>query len=120
MDTSSENMVLEKRDLDYILSAYLRSYLFYNKNTPPKEIHVPMIPAVRNFRDKAGSMIPVKFEEFKGESVHPQEILETPEEEEIKEEQSAIIRPKRTSGDREPTKTVSPSSKDAPKSDKKV
>jgi hypothetical protein len=70
--------------MDYILAAYLRSYLFYNRNEPPQEIHIPMIPAIKNYQ--TGEMIPVKFVEYVPEEVSPREALELPEESESTEE----------------------------------
>ena len=81
-----DNLLIEKQDLDYMLTRYLRSYLFYHKNNPPAEIEVPMIPAIKNPWSKDSSMIPVKFVEFKAEIVTPAEVLELPDKvEEIEE-----------------------------------
>ena len=80
------NLIIEKNDLDYMLSRYLRSYLFYHKNKAPEAVEIPMIPAIKNGFSKEGEMIPVKFTEFKPEIVAPQEVLELPAEEEVVEE----------------------------------
>jgi len=71
----TESMIIEKRDLDFILSAYLRSYLFYNQNESPEKITIPMINEVRNFRD--GKLIPVEFVEYMPEAstVAPEDAL---------------------------------------------
>ena len=48
MRINSENntMDMEARDIDYILPAYIRSYLYYNKNKMPDKIIFPMFASV--------------------------------------------------------------------------
>lgn len=78
MDFKDSKMIIEKTDLDYILTMYLRSYLFYNKGKPPEAVVIPMVPGFKNPRDPKMEMIPVEFVEFAPEPVTPQEALELP------------------------------------------
>jgi len=73
-----ESMIIEKRDLDFVLSMFLRQYLFNNRNTPPKSIVISMIPEFKNFQD--GSIIPIEFVEYKPDLtvVEAEEALLTP------------------------------------------
>ena len=93
MDFKDNRMIIEKLDLDYFLTAYLRSYLFYNKGKPPEEVTIPMIPGFVNPRDPKKEPIPVRFVDYTPEPVTPQEALELPskvEEVEDKEEQKDV------------------------------
>ena len=47
INDKDKQMELESRDINYILPAYLRSYLFYTKNQMPERIIFPMFPSVR-------------------------------------------------------------------------
>lgn len=57
INDENQKLEMEERDWNYIMPAYLRSYLFYTKNTPPVEVVFPMFKTV-----KYGEMtIPVRW-----------------------------------------------------------
>ena len=46
INDENKSMDMEVRDINYILPAYVRSYLFYSKNEMPEKIIFPMFPSV--------------------------------------------------------------------------
>ncbi|GAH64781.1 unnamed protein product [marine sediment metagenome] len=46
INAESKSVDMEARDINYILPAYVRSYLFYSKNELPEKIIFPMFPSV--------------------------------------------------------------------------
>ena len=42
INNSEKQVLMERRDIDYILPQYIRSYLYYTKNQDPEEIVFPM------------------------------------------------------------------------------
>lgn len=59
INDKNQMLEMEGRDWNYIMPAYLRSYLFYTKNVPPVEVVFPMFKTV-----KYGEMvIPVRWVE---------------------------------------------------------
>lgn len=46
VDDKNRQMLIEPRDLNYILPAYIRTYLFYAKNEMPDRILFPMLHSV--------------------------------------------------------------------------
>lgn len=55
-----KTMDMEARDINYILPAYIRQYLFASKNEDPVEIVFPMYPAAPH-PTKPGVLIPIKW-----------------------------------------------------------
>ena len=51
---------MESRDLNYILPAYVRSYLYYSKNEDPEKIIFPMFPNAPH-PYKQGVTIPIEY-----------------------------------------------------------
>src|SRR3990172_4503607 len=51
---------MERRDIDYILPQYIRSYLYYTKNQDPEEIVFPMFHSVRHPL-KPTVMVPIRW-----------------------------------------------------------
>lgn len=47
INQENKSVDMEARDINYILPAYVRSYLFYNKNEMPEKIIFPMFPSVK-------------------------------------------------------------------------
>lgn len=47
INDTDKQMEMEERDINYILPAYVRSYLFYTKNQMPDRIIFPMFPSVK-------------------------------------------------------------------------
>ena len=47
INDKDKQMEIESRDINYILPAYLRSYLFFTKNVMPERIIFPMFPSVK-------------------------------------------------------------------------
>lgn len=47
INSENKSMDMEARDINYILPAYIRSYLFYTKNKMPERIIFPMFSSVR-------------------------------------------------------------------------
>jgi hypothetical protein len=68
-------MVIEKRDLDFALSAFLRSYLFYTKNEPPDKVTISKVPDIKNYQ--TGKPIAVEYVEYVPQegAVEPEEAL---------------------------------------------
>lgn len=46
INQENKSMDMEARDINYILPAYIRSYLFYSNNELPEKIIFPMFPSV--------------------------------------------------------------------------
>ena len=46
INQENKSLDMEARDLNYILPAYVRSYLFYSKNEMPAKIIFPMLASV--------------------------------------------------------------------------
>jgi len=59
INNKDQKLEMEERDWNYIMPAYLRSYLFYTKNIPPAEVVFPMFKAVKY----GEMMIPVRWVE---------------------------------------------------------
>ena len=57
IDDKHKQMLIEARDINYILPAYIRSYQFYSKNEIPTKIIFPMFVSVR----AAGVDIPIEW-----------------------------------------------------------
>lgn len=55
-----KTMDMEARDINYILPAYIRQYLYASQNEDPTEIIFPMFPSVPH-PYKPGVVIPVKY-----------------------------------------------------------
>ena len=68
MRINSEQMTMdmEERDTNYVLSAYIRSYLFYTKNEDPVKIVFPMFRSVPH-PTKVGVQIPIEWVPHSGE-----------------------------------------------------
>jgi len=47
IDSEHKQMLMEVRDINYILPAYIRSYQFHSKNQIPLKIIQPMFPSVK-------------------------------------------------------------------------
>lgn len=62
VNTERSTMDMESRDISYVLSAYLRQYLFVSQNKDPKEIIMPKFPGVPH-PYIPGVVIPVKYVE---------------------------------------------------------
>lgn len=60
VNTDRKTVDVEVRDVNYILSAYVRSYLFASRNEDPVEIIFPMYSEVPH-PTKPGVMVPVKW-----------------------------------------------------------
>jgi len=60
INTDQKQMQIEKRDINYILPAYIRNYLFQSKNVDPVEIVFPMFSSVPHPR-KPGVTIPIRW-----------------------------------------------------------
>jgi len=60
VNTEQKSVDIEQRDINYILPAYVRSYLFYSRNELPEKIIFPMFPSVI----VQGKEIPIEY-------VHP-------------------------------------------------
>ena len=57
VNQENKSVDMESRDINYILPAYVRSYLFYNKNEMPEKIIFPMFPSVL----VQGKDIPIEY-----------------------------------------------------------
>jgi len=53
----NKSVDMEQRDINYILPAYVRSYLFYTRNELPEKIIFPMFPSVT----VQGKEIPIEY-----------------------------------------------------------
>jgi len=51
---------IERRDINYILPAYIRAYLFYNNNEDPEKIVFPMFRSVPH-PHKPGVEVPIEY-----------------------------------------------------------
>lgn len=60
INEEQQTMDMEARDVNYILPAYVRSYLFYTRNTDPKEIVFPMFESIPH-PHKKGVSIPIRW-----------------------------------------------------------
>jgi len=60
INTDQKQMQMEQRDVNYILPAYIRNYLFQSKNIDPVEIVFPMFSSVPHPR-KPGVTIPIRW-----------------------------------------------------------
>lgn len=69
------DMIIEKRDLDFLLGAYLRSYLFYNQGIHPVKITIPKLLEIKS--PISGATIPIEFIDYVPEegAVEPEEAL---------------------------------------------
>ena len=59
INTENKSMDIEVRDWNYIMSAYVRSYMFYAKNKAPERVIMPMFQTVKNL--STGEDIPVEY-----------------------------------------------------------
>ncbi|KKN72660.1 hypothetical protein LCGC14_0409020 [marine sediment metagenome] len=57
VDDKHKQMLMEVRDINYILPAYVKSYLFVAKNEMPGKIIFPMFPSVT----VNGTVIPIEY-----------------------------------------------------------
>lgn len=57
INQENKSMDMESRDLNYILPAYVRSYLFYSNNELPEKIIFPMFPSIT----VQGKEIPIEY-----------------------------------------------------------
>jgi len=57
MDDKEKQILMEARDINYILPAYVRSYLFYSKNELPRKIVYPMFSSIT----VQGKQIPIEY-----------------------------------------------------------
>lgn len=57
INQDNRSMDIEQRDVNYILPAYIRSYLFYTKNELPDKIIFPMFDSVKY----AGKQVPIEY-----------------------------------------------------------
>lgn len=57
VNQDNKSVDMEARDINYILPAYVRSYLFYSKNEMPRKIVYPMFPSVT----VQGKEIPIEY-----------------------------------------------------------
>jgi len=60
VNEQTKSMDIESRDINYILPAYVRLYLFQTKNVDPEKIIFPMFREVPH-PFKSGVMIPIEF-----------------------------------------------------------
>lgn len=60
INEQNKSMDMEQRDINYILPAYIRSYLFHSKNEEPEKIVFPMFPSVPH-PIKQGVMVPIEW-----------------------------------------------------------
>jgi len=59
-NTENQSIDVEVRDINYIMGAYIMSYLYLSKNQDPEKIIVPMPTSVPHPR-KAGATIPIEW-----------------------------------------------------------
>jgi len=57
INVENRSVDMERRDISYILPAYVRSYMFYSKNEMPERIIFPMFPSVT----VQGKEIPIDY-----------------------------------------------------------
>jgi regulator of replication initiation timing len=60
VNESNQSMDMESRDINYILPAYVRLYMFQTKNSDPKEIVFPMFESIPHPLKK-GVNIPIRW-----------------------------------------------------------
>ena len=60
INQQNKSLDIETRDINYILPAYVRSYLFYSHNEDPEKIVFPMFQSVPH-PSKTGVMIPIEW-----------------------------------------------------------
>jgi len=60
INEDNKTMEIEPRDVDYVLPAYVRLYLFQTKNEDPEKIIYPMFSSVRH-PSKQGVTIPIEY-----------------------------------------------------------
>lgn len=60
INLAKESMDMERRDFDFLLSAYMRSYLLESKSKAPKEVVFPLFQSVPHPYDE-GIVIPVRY-----------------------------------------------------------
>jgi len=60
INTDQKQMQMEQRDINYILPAYIRQYLFQSKNIDPDEIVFPMFSSVPH-PVKRGVTVPIRW-----------------------------------------------------------
>lgn len=60
VNKENKSVDLEVRDWNYLLPAYVRQYMFLNKNEPPDKVVIPMVPSTPH-PTKPGATIPVIF-----------------------------------------------------------
>lgn len=60
VNEQNKTMDMEARDINYILPAYLRQYLYASKNEDPVEIIFPMFPAAPH-PVKPGVLVPIRW-----------------------------------------------------------
>lgn len=60
VNNDTKSVDLEQRDFNYILPAYIISYLFVSNNEDPEKIVFPMYPSVPHPR-KPGVLIPIEY-----------------------------------------------------------
>jgi len=117
-------MEMEQRDIEYLLTAFLRAYKFYRQNTLPDKITFPMI---KKFTDKeSGVVIPIEFVEASEpagtdaavNTMAEQALTDMAEElPEVKEDLGDTNGPKRTSKHTRPDKSEPASRENEPKLD---
>jgi hypothetical protein len=59
-NTERKTVDMEARDINFILSAYIRQYLFMSKNEDPDRIVFPMFPSVPH-PTKPGVQVPIEW-----------------------------------------------------------
>jgi len=60
INQEQKSVDIERRDINYILPAYVRSYLFYAKNEDPEKIVFPMFRSVPH-PHKPGVEVPIEY-----------------------------------------------------------
>ena len=60
INQEQKSVDIERRDINYILPAYVRSYLFYARNEDPEKIVLPMFRSVPH-PTKPGVEIPIEY-----------------------------------------------------------
>jgi len=60
VNREQKSIDIERRDINYILPAYVRSYLFFNQNEDPEKIVLPMFRSVPH-PIKPGVEIPIEY-----------------------------------------------------------
>lgn len=60
INLEQKSIDMEPRDINYIMAAYIKSYMFYNKNEAPERIVFPMLQSVPH-PYKAGVQVPIEW-----------------------------------------------------------